>query len=366
MTVLFVVPSDGFLPSGTVRVRQFLPWLERDGVRYHIVSYYSPACDRLAARARTGVGLRRRVMLAVAAAGQVASRWIARVKMLWFARRSDVVFLQGVLPPVWHIEAMRRLSPRIVLDLDDAIFLGNPSRGAAVVSRMWHIVAGSHFIYDYARALTPNVTLVPSAVSVERYTPAASATSEPDTVHIGWLGSRSTVRYLSHLVGPLRQLAAEGHRLTMHIDGADGNKSAISAIHGVSVASTMHYGDADIPGLVARYDIGVMPLDDGPWERAKCAMKALIYMAAGKPVLLSRVGENSFVVEDGVNGYLAGSEAEWTEKLRRLVTDPALRAEIGQRGRETVEARYDARVCYDALKRQVFGRASGPLAEVVN
>ena len=365
MTVLFVVPSDGFLPSGTVRVRQYLPFLDRDGIRHRIISYYNPVFDRLAAGARTRRGLTRWLGLATAAAGQILSRWVARVKMLWFAGRSDVVFLQGVLPPVWHVEAMRRRNPRLVLDLDDAIFLGNPSRGNAVVSRMWRVVAGSHFIFDYARGLTPNVTLVPSAVTAERFQPRR-AVSDDGAVHIGWLGSGSTVTYLAQLAAPLRRLAAEGHRLVVHIDGTDRDNGVVSSIPGVRVSFTPRYSDADIPGLVARYDIGVMPLDDGPWERAKCAMKAIIYMAAGTPVVVSRVGENLHVVEDGVNGCLAGDDAEWTSALRRLVTDPELRERLGRRGRETVEARYDARVCYDALRRQVFARASGPLAEVVN
>jgi hypothetical protein len=45
-TVLFVIPCGDYLPSGTVRVRQFLPFLDRLGIGYTVLSYFSPRIDR--------------------------------------------------------------------------------------------------------------------------------------------------------------------------------------------------------------------------------------------------------------------------------------------------------------------------------
>ena len=359
MRVLFVVPSDGFLPSGTVRVRQYLPLLEGDGIQSRIVSYYSPVLDRFAAAARAsapGAGSRIRIMAAML--GQVVARWAARVKILWLAPQSDIVFIQGVLLPVWFINILRGLAPKLVLDLDDAIYLGNPARGAAVMSKMWQVVAGSHRIYEDARAATARVTLVPSPVEVDRYASLAAGDTTSDVVRIGWLGSESTVHYLRQLVAPLRQLIAEGHRIELLIDGVPHDGGVFAAVPELRVVFTARYFDADIPALVARYHIGVMPLDDGPWERAKCAMKALIYMAAARPAVVSAVGENTFVIEDGVNGRIVSDEAGWVEALRVLIADAAYRRELGARGRETVVERYDVRVCYAALREHVFGPAA--------
>jgi glycosyltransferase involved in cell wall biosynthesis len=363
VTVLFVIPCGDYLPSGTVRVRQFLPFLDRLGIRHRILSYFSPTVDRFDARVRAGgtPPIVQRLLLAGAAAARSIYSWGTRARIFWLAPRTDLVFFQGVLPPIWYLRALVRRNPHTVLDLDDALFLVNPARAAAVLPMMWRVIAGSHFIFDYVAPLNPRVVLVPSAVPLERYDPVDDSSTgrerlDPPSIRLGWLGGPATVKYLKQLVTPLRQLAAEGHRLELLVDGVGQNAAAIPAFAGVAVTSTPTYGEHDIPRLVSGYDIGLMPLDDGPWERAKCAMKALIYMAAAKPAVCSRVGENSYVIDDGVNGSLTSSEADWVMKLRDLIVSPQLRAEMGRRGRQTVEQRYSTGVSFALLNEHVFSQ----------
>ena len=39
---------------------------------------------------------------------------------------------------------------------------------------------------------------------------------------------------------------------------------------------------------IQRFDIGIMPLLDSPWERGKCGYKLIQYMAAARPVVPPR------------------------------------------------------------------------------
>ena len=366
MRVLFVIPCGDYLPSGIVRVRQFLPFLDRLGIGHTVLSYFSPRVDRFDASVRAGGSPRavRLALLAGAAAARFSHKWWARVRLLWLAPRADLVFLQGVLPPVWYMRTLMRRNPHTVLDLDDAIFLGNPGRGKSVIALVWRVIAGSHFIFDYAAPLNPRVALVPSCVTLDRYETTDSSREDParTVIRIGWLGSSSTVKYLRHLAEPLRQLAAEGHGIEFMVAGAGSQTASLPAFPGVTVTFTPSYRDQDIPSLVSRYDIGVMPLDDEPWERAKCAMKALVYMAAGKPAICSRVGENLYVIDDGVNGCLVESEQDWIATIRALIVDPQRREEIGRRGRKTVEERYSADVCFALLYQHVFSQVGQSVA----
>jgi glycosyltransferase involved in cell wall biosynthesis len=67
-------------------------------------------------------------------------------------------------------------------------------------------------------------------------------------------------------------------------------------------------------------------------------------MACGLPVIASPVGVNTEIVEHGVNGFLASTEAEWIEALRTLLSDAALRARMGEAGRRKVERDYSLQV----------------------
>ncbi len=97
---------------------------------------------------------------------------------------------------------------------------------------------------------------------------------------------------------------------------------------------------ADVQG----FDVGIMPLPDDIYTRGKCGLKALQFMATGRPVVISPVGMNTTLVQHGENGLLASTEDEWIGALERLRDDPELRRTLGRRGRATIEAGYSAEV----------------------
>jgi glycosyltransferase involved in cell wall biosynthesis len=90
--------------------------------------------------------------------------------------------------------------------------------------------------------------------------------------------------------------------------------------------------------------VGIMPLSDNEVTRGKCGLKALQCMATGRPVVVSPVGVNSQIVEHGRNGFLAATDSEMVEALRRLWLDAGLRARLGKAARRTVEQGYSAEI----------------------
>jgi glycosyltransferase involved in cell wall biosynthesis len=88
------------------------------------------------------------------------------------------------------------------------------------------------------------------------------------------------------------------------------------------------------------FDVGIMPLYDGPWERGKCGLKLINYMAAGLPVIASPVGVNQSIVEHGVTGFLADTTEAWIAALRALQQDGSQCTVMGAAGRAKVERGY--------------------------
>jgi glycosyltransferase involved in cell wall biosynthesis len=102
--------------------------------------------------------------------------------------------------------------------------------------------------------------------------------------------------------------------------------------------------------LIANFDIGIMPLENSPWELGKCAYKIIQYMGCDIPVVASSVGMNKEVIKNGENGFLVTTEKEWIEALSQLIEDKKLRISLGQNGKITVENNYCTQAKYKILK----------------
>jgi glycosyltransferase involved in cell wall biosynthesis len=59
--------------------------------------------------------------------------------------------------------------------------------------------------------------------------------------------------------------------------------------------------------------------------------------------VMSPVGVNKKIIEDGENGYLVETEGEWFAVLEKLLTEDELRTKIGKAGKLTIEREYSVK-----------------------
>jgi len=93
----------------------------------------------------------------------------------------------------------------------------------------------------------------------------------------------------------------------------------------------------DIPAVLASLDIGVLVSLSESMPNA-----ILEAMAAGLPVVSTRVGGSPEVVRQGETGFLvdSGNDAQLVEALRTLLQSESLRKQFGGQGREVARAQY--------------------------
>jgi glycosyltransferase involved in cell wall biosynthesis len=197
------------------------------------------------------------------------------------------------------------------------------------------VIVGNDYLGDRARqAGARRVELLPTVVDTSRYTVTLTAPSRPLT--IGWMGSPSTATYL-HFVAPVLQRMIDSYGLRVVAIGANPDQ-----LRGLPFEVRSWSEELEVEEI-QRFDIGIMPLPDEPFERGKCGYKLIQYMACGKPVVASAVGVNTILVRHGINGFLARTELEWLEAFECLVNDPPLRHRMGTSGRMLVECEYSLR-----------------------
>ncbi len=85
-----------------------------------------------------------------------------------------------------------------------------------------------------------------------------------------------------------------------------------------------------------KVDIFIAPLEDNLFNACKSPIKFLEYSAMGVPGVYSRVAPYEQVIQNGYNGFLVETQAEWLEALQELASSPQRRYEVGLQAQQTV------------------------------
>lgn len=323
--------------SSRMRTLQYLPWLTSSGMDVTVSPLFS---DAYVQGLQTGHRNPRQVLAAywqrlrvLLRSGQFDLLWIEKECMPWL--------------PAWIDQALLPARVPYVLDYDDAVFhyydehrsaaikhlLGN--KHPALMRNAALVVAGNAYLAEFARAAgAAKVEVVPTVVDLARYGNAGVVVSplEQSPPCVGWIGQRATAEFLRPLAPMFERLNA----LRLGRFAAVGIDTKALALPMESIPWT----ESSEVASIQRFDVGIMPLVDGPFERGKCGYKLIQYMACGLPVVASPVGVNSQIVEHGVNGFLAITQQEWEDALTTLLTDSDLRERMGRAGRHKVEQEY--------------------------
>jgi glycosyltransferase involved in cell wall biosynthesis len=264
------------------------------------------------------------------------------VRLLQIPRawRYDVIFIQRgifrynaspLLESLLCFGARRLHGARVVYHIDDALYLhADPRHFQRRFAMADVVLTGNGDLADYARRWNANVMTFEGALDLAYYIPAERREGAP--VVIGWTGTDPTT---------IANMPAVMARLPRDLDvrlRIVGTESA-RRVCGPRIEHRRWSLVREVENLRS-FDIGIMPLEETEYNRAKEGFKLKQYMAVGIPVVASPVGKNLELVQDGVNGLFARSEQEWAEKLALLARDPELRQRMGAAGRRFVEERY--------------------------
>ncbi|MDP2794824.1 MAG: glycosyltransferase family 4 protein [Sulfurisoma sp.] len=341
MRVLALTRYTRLGASSRMRFHQYAPFLRAHAIDVRFAHFFSD--DYLMALYANGK--RRGADIVVA--------YLRRLRDLFSSGDYDVIWLEKeILPwlPAWAEENIAARGIPLVVDYDDAIFHGYDLNKRACVRRFLGrkidhvmrvasvVVCGNGYLAHRAAAAGANrVETIPTVIDLDRYIlPAVPAGNRPFT--IGWIGSPATEGYLEAVKPALDALCRDGHCRVLLVGAST---RACSGLAGVEVRAWSEEREA---ADIAEFDVGIMPLPDGPWERGKCGYKLIQYMALGKPVVASPVGANNDIVISGENGFFATGPAQWREVLGNLRDDPVRRRVMGEYGRRQVEQCYCARV----------------------
>ena len=342
MRVLAWVPQEvDTSPGQRYRIEQWDPSLREEGIE---ITYSPSTPARVTALLQQSGAVRPK-------AWGLTQAFSRRLREAWEASAFDLVYIfrEGALfGPALAERLLSWNGIPFVFDFDDAVwvryvspansyfsYLRFPGKTATLCRLARHVIAGNSYLRDYATRYNEHVSIVPSTIDTLKYEPISPRASTRPV--IGWTGSYSTVQYLRLIRPALVRLRARRDFRVVVVGGTG------FEIDGVEVEHRPWRSATEVQDL-SDFNVGIMPLADTEWERGKCGLKALQYMALGIPPVVSPVGVNREIVDHGQNGFLASTEDDWVETLDRLLADGDLRLRVGRAARATVETRFSARV----------------------
>ncbi|MCC6234174.1 MAG: glycosyltransferase family 4 protein [Verrucomicrobiales bacterium] len=208
------------------------------------------------------------------------------------------------------------------------------------------------------------VEVIANGVNVERFALAleqrrARAVQATGTT-VGFVGTLKPWHGTDLLVEAFAGLAAREAEARLLIVGDGPERSHLEAqVASLGLASQVHFTGSvqpeEVPGWLAAMDIAAAPYP-GLDHFYFSPLKVYEYMAAGLPVVASRIGQLENLVQDGETGCLVapGEVAALAEALVTLSRDPALRERLGTAARRRVEARHT----WSAVAERILQRAS--------
>ncbi len=254
-----------------------------------------------------------------------------------------VIFREALMTKsIFFEKAVHRKGIPMIFDFDDAIWIKDISANNRILSAFKDenkirkilplcqaVTAGNAYLADFAKQYNQQIHIIPSTIDENFHLEIAKPTQEK--VCVGWSGSHTTLAHFETLLPVLEKLRARyGESIRLLTIGA---KS--SAAERLNIDFTPWKAESENEDL-NQIDIGLMPLPESLWTSGKCGMKALLYMAASKPAIVTPLGVNAEIVDHGKNGFHAQTPEEWLEHISDLIDHPEKRLGMGSAARQKV------------------------------
>lgn len=193
------------------------------------------------------------------------------------------------------------------------------------------------------------VLLVPILVDVDEVSPDGLLGNDTGD-HVVYVGYATHPEVLD-LVRGFAEVAGAHPGLRMRVIGGSNRPHLLPALWDLArrldIADRLELVGAvkrdELPALLRAARVLVLPRPDAEFSRAGLPTKLGEYLATGRPVVVSAVGDIPSYLQDGVDAYLyePGDPSAFAARLGHVLDHPAEATLVGRRGRMTAGERFD-------------------------
>jgi glycosyltransferase involved in cell wall biosynthesis len=262
---------------------------------------------------------------------------------LWSCAGMDFAYEQSI-PCVLEVNAPlleEQVSSRTLINRAAAEDVAMRAfRAATVITAVSRQLA---HVLEQHPSVRGKIHIVPNAVNAERFASASPSLPKNGAFVIGFVGTLKASQGLPKLIEAFALVAEQSSRAQLLIVGdgperepLDRQIAARELIQRVRFTGSV--APESLPGLLASMDVAVAPYP--ALAQFYCSpLKLYEYMAAGLPIVASRIGQIEELIEDGETGLLLppGDVAELARTLCKLESDATTRSRLGATAQNAVQ-----------------------------
>lgn len=257
-------------------------------------------------------------------------------EILFFRKNNSLIIFQKLYTKGIYTNLLKlllKLRPSMtVYDIDDADYLRFDKKNIIFfIKNTKFCTVGSKALFNYVREINKNVLVLTTPIIPHQQI----KTNRNSVLHIGWVGdygfNKGVQTLFSHKISleklflpALNEIKIPFKLTLLGIKTEEHKKEIEQFFKGntyidLNIPNDINWQDEDsVYKRIKVFDIGVSPMINSEFNKAKSAFKIKQYLSCGVPILASPVGENLSFINDEKNGFLCKNKAEFKEKIETI------------------------------------------------
>ncbi len=324
MKILFLPKYNELGPSSRYRIYQYLDSYIKEGIKVKVAPLFGSHFFTNSKTVKIGC---------------TVYYYLRRAFKLLQVYKYDLIYIEYELFPYFPSifeKLFKILKIKYIVDYDDAIFHNYDSspnfliklflsnKIDNVIKNANYVVSGSPYLTKYICQLNANCIEIPTSVREEVY--RQKKKKENNAVFtIGWIGSRTTSVNVLKLIRAFEELSQK-IKFQLNLVGFDKNESNKLAHLNVNFIDWDSKTEIE---EINKFDVGIMPLDNTPFNQGKCGFKLVQYMGCSLPTIATPLEANVKINRNKKNLF-AISNDDWVIAFEKVYSNQDYFREIGQ------------------------------------
>lgn len=323
MKILFLPKYNELGPSSRYRIYQYLDSYKKAEIKVEVAPLFGSHFFSNSKTIKIGYTLH---------------YYLRRAFKLLQVYKYDLIYIEYELFPYFPSifeKLFKVLNIKYIVDYDDAIFHNYDSSPNLliklflsnkidnVIKNANYVVSGSPYLTKYISQLNANCIEIPTSVREEVY--RQKNKNENNAVFtIGWIGSRTTSVNVLKLIPAFEELS-QRIKFQLNLVGFDKNEANKLAHLNVNFIDWDSKTEID---EINKFDVGIMPLDNTPFNQGKCGFKLVQYMGCSLPTIATPLEANVKINRNKKNLF-AISNLDWVIAFEKVYSNQDYFRKIG-------------------------------------